>query len=302
MNNNEWKTRTRERQQTKTAEASKTQQASADDVCPHCGAAVLSEYEICPECGWKLVSYCTFCGAPMNKDDMDCQECGMPADGVMCPDCRVINFRSFCRKCGKPLTRAARVSVERARQDPKVQEAARLLQKIAELRTELESSSEAPTEEEPQGPTEGELRLKELMAKVGIMQTEIPKPQKRKIGRSRETILTEIRKTVGDANKVLEEMLPPVGTTPQQQRNYYTTRKVAVVEIVEERWFGIPVGDAMLWLCNRCQVYHDNPSQCSFPDSGGQWVEGTEFNIVDEGTKGAIENIKRVEKIVYKRE
>jgi predicted amidophosphoribosyltransferase len=69
----------------------------------------------------------------MNPEDMDCPECGMPADGVMCPTCNVRNFRPFCKQCGKPLSRAARMAVEKAKKDPKVQEAARLLKQIADL-------------------------------------------------------------------------------------------------------------------------------------------------------------------------
>ena len=87
-----------------------TQQNVAVTACPFCGSAVEPDYEICPVCGWKLVDYCTFCGAPMSKDDMDCPECGMPADGIDCPDCHIRNFRPFCRQCGKPLSRAARMA------------------------------------------------------------------------------------------------------------------------------------------------------------------------------------------------
>ncbi|MBR3493057.1 MAG: hypothetical protein IKH44_12250 [Bacteroidales bacterium] len=40
---------------------------------------------------------------------------------------------------------------------------------------------------------------------------------------------------VEEANKVLESMLPPVGSTPQEQRNYSTSRKVAVMETYKEK-------------------------------------------------------------------
>ena len=189
--------RARERTAERTAVKTETKTKEASGVCPHCGAPIEEHFEICPVCGWKLVDYCTFCGAPMRPDDIDCPECGMPSDGVVCPNCNTLNFRPFCRKCNQPLSKAARRAVEKARQDPKVHEAARLMSKLAELEAELETAApEEAAAEEPQGPTEGELRLRELMAKVGFTPAEKPKVTQRKIGRSREDILAEYQKAV----------------------------------------------------------------------------------------------------------
>lgn len=271
-------------------------------VCPHCGAATHPDFEICPVCGGKLVDYCTFCGAPMSPDDVDCPECGMPAEGIICPDCNIRNYRPFCRQCGKPLSRAARRAVDKAKQDPKVQEAARILKHIAELKAELEDEG-SEKDAEPQGATEGELRLKELMAKVGFTPAETPKAVVHKEGRSRAEILAEYQKAVDEANKLMEEMLPPAGSTPQEQRNFYTARKVAVMEIVEEKWFGIPIEETMGWECNKCHVLHRNPSECAVREFGGKWITCTNTKVVPEGTPGAQEYTERIEKgIVYKRQ
>ena len=269
--------------------------------CPYCGAHVEADYEICPVCGHKLVGYCTFCGAPMSPTDIDCPECGMPAEGVMCPDCGVRNFRPFCRKCGLPLSRAARKAVEKAKQDPKVLEAARLLERISSLKAELDGA--APGDEAPQEPSESERRLMELMSKVGFSAAEQPKAKERRIGRTREEVLAEYQKAVEDANRVFEEMLPPAGSTPQEQRNYHTARKVAVTEIIEKTWYGIVRGDVMCWECNRCHVLHNNPSECSVREFGGKWIECSRTDIVPEGTPGARKFTEKVgERIVYKRE
>lgn len=286
--------------------ASQTRQTEAGGVCPHCGAAVEADMELCPVCGGKLVDYCTFCGAPMGPDDIDCPECGMPADGVECRDCHIRNYRSFCRQCGQPLTRAARVAVEKARKDPTVKETVRLLQRIAELQAELQTADEEATEEEaPKEPTEGELRLKALMAKVGLKPAEQPKPTapkpRKPKGRSREEILAEYQQTIADTNRVLEEMLPPAGSTPQEQRNYYTARKVAVMDLVAETWYGVNPRASMGWVCNHCKVLHDDPSQCLYQEFGGQWNDCSEWDIVDAGTAGAVKHVKYIEKRVYKR-
>ena len=295
--------RTRERTEQKSATKSEARQKSAGGVCPHCGAGLEREdYELCPVCGGKLVDYCTFCGAAMAPEDVDCPECGMPAEGVVCQCCGTRNFRAFCRECGQPLSRAARKAVEKARQDPKVHEAARLLVKLSELEAELQGSSEQGEEEEEQtGPTEGELLLKELMAKVGFTPAEAPKATRRRMGRSREEVLKEYRKTVEEANKAMETMLPPAGMTPQEQRNYATARKVAMMEVMEERWYGIPVTKTMGWECNECHVLHRDPSECAVREYGGKWITCTECQVVDEGTPGAQMYTNRIEKKVYKR-
>ncbi len=299
--------RTRERENTAVREPEKMatrQQEQPQDgsgKCPHCGATLnRPDYEICPVCGGKLVDYCTFCGAPMSPSDIDCPECSMPADGVECPACHIRNFRSFCRQCGQPLSKAARRAVEKAKQDPKVLETARLLVKIAQLEAELETASK-PEDGTPEEPTEAEIRLKALMAKVGFTAAEKPKVTSRKVGRSREEIMAEYTQAIEDANKVMEEMLPPVGMTPQEQRNYYTARKVAVMEVMEERWWGIKVTETMGWVCNKCQVLHKDPSECCVAEFGGEWVTCDTMHVVEEGTEGAELCITKIEKKVYKR-
>ena len=118
-----------ESQHAKGKEASKKQvrpslKSKSSRKCKHCGAEIELNVEFCPFCGKKLVDYCTFCGAPMDASDTVCEECGMPAEGTVCPKCGTFNVRSFCRKCNEPLTRAAARAIEKAKEDPKVQQMA----------------------------------------------------------------------------------------------------------------------------------------------------------------------------------
>ena len=89
--------------------------------------------------------HCTFCGAPMDPSETVCEECGMPAEGVVCPNCGTLNFRPFCSQCNAPLNRAAIRAVEKAEDDPKVQEVARLMDQAAELEEALENASDEHT-------------------------------------------------------------------------------------------------------------------------------------------------------------
>ena len=258
-----------------------TRQNVAFTVCPFCGSAVEPDYEICPLCGHKLVEYCTFCGANMTATDIDCPECGMPSDGIICPDCSTLNFRSFCRKCSRPLSRAARKAVEKAKADPKVQEAVDILVKMAELEAEMQNTTEEDSiiDDTPHEPTEKELRLRELMGKVGFKPSEKPKVQpKLNKSRSREEIQAEYQRMVEEANRILESMVPPAGSTPQEQRNYSTARKVAVMETYKEKVNVSYIArqeEKMGWVCNRCQNFHSGPEACAVREYGGHWTTRT---------------------------
>ena len=192
--------------------------------CPHCGAAVGEDCEICPSCGHRLVSYCTFCGTPMEWSDDECHECGAPAEGIRCPSCGTLSHSSFCPKCNTPVTRAAVRMAEAAKADPVFQAAIGQSAKVEELELRLESAA----------PSEAPLIRQELI------------------------------KVTNDLNDTLAKMLPPAGSTPQEQRNYHCARKVAVTVRTIRR---VRVG----WVCNYCGCTHDQPSECSKPYLGGTW-------------------------------
>ena len=176
--------------------------------------------------------HCTFCGAPMSPSDTLCEECGMSPEGVVCPSCGTRNFRPFCSHCNTPLTRAATRAVEKAKEDPKVQEVARLMDQAATLEEDLETTAEGPAKEE-----------------------------------AREAY----QKVVKDINQLFEEMLPPAGSTPEEQFNYYSARKVAI-QTIQTIKREIKTG----WVCNYCGCYHSQPSDCVEPWLGGTWIYKTE--------------------------
>lgn len=175
---------------------------------------------------------CTFCGAPMEPGETICEECGMPADGVVCPNCGTLNFRPFCSKCNSPLNRTALRTVEKAMEDPKVQQAAHLMDQAAELEEALENAGDEQTKAEAQA---------------------------------------TYQQVVKDINQLFEEMLPPVGSTPEEQFNYYSARKVAI-----ERIQTVKRTIKAEWVCNYCGCHHRQPSDCVEPWQGGTWIYETE--------------------------
>lgn len=176
---------------------------------------------------------CTFCGAPMEPGETLCEECGMSADGVTCPNCGALNYRPFCSHCNTPLTRAAIRAVEKAKEDPKVQQVAQLMDRAAELEKDLETTEEG---------REANSEARE-----------------------------EYQRVVKDINQLFEEMLPPAGSTPEEQFNYYSARKVAI-ETTQTIKRDIKTG----WVCNYCGCYHNQPSECAEPWHGGTWIYKTE--------------------------
>lgn len=270
------KTNTRVEQQTQTQTREKQQrQVKPSDTkeCPNCHATVPKSSEFCPQCGRKLVDYCTFCGAPMGRNETVCEECGMPADGVPCPRCGTLNVRSFCRHCNEPLTKLAIRAVEKAKQDPKVQKAAALMDKAAELEEKIERlrAGKPAKAGKPAAKviTEAE---KMVMSMLGLKQEEEVAPTVvEEETENLEQLQEEYQNVVKDINSVLEQMTPPSGSTPQEQFGFYSAQKVAVEatrKVVRQSVKQV----RSEWVCNFCGCHHKKPSECAEPWQGGTWL------------------------------
>ena len=276
--------------------------ASSDDTgCPYCGQPVKKSWEWCPACGHSLVDWCTFCGADIPRGEDECPECGMSRGGIVCPKCGTRNAGGFCRKCNEPLTLAAKKELERALKDPQFVKAAELAVQAAELlaRIEMEDAPEEDVKKEIELP-EDILRLKELLGKTTLRQTgavaepvEAPtlrqaqgpdgkqtqrldgKQQQAQRPKSKAELRAEYSKIKAELDKALNEMLPPAGSTPQEQRNYFSARKLPVEKIIQTK-------TREAWVCNFCGCWHNCPSECCEPWHGGKWVcEYKEEKILD---------------------
>lgn len=226
MEQTQQKTKVQTKQQPQTK-----QRADSSRHCPNCHAELEEHAEFCPVCGKRFVDYCTFCGASMTLGETVCEECGMPVAGVKCPKCGTLNLRPFCSHCNEPLNKAALRAVEKAKQDPKVQQVAALMDKAAELEEKMEQ--------------------KETADLAAVQQ--------------------EYEATVKEINETFEQMLPPNGSTPQEQFNYSSARKVAVEatrKVIRKVYKKVPTE----WVCNYCGCHHNKPSDCVKPHLGGIWI------------------------------
>ena len=262
--------------------------ASSDDTgCPYCGQPVKKSWEWCPACGHSLVDWCTFCGADIPRGEDECPECGMSRGGIVCPKCGTRNAGGFCRKCNEPLTLAAKKELERALKDPQFVKAAELAVQAAGLlaRIEMEDTPEEEVKKEIELP-EDVLRLKELLGKAtlrqqaqgsnGMRQAQRPNEmQQAQRQKSKAELRAEYSKIKAELDKALNEMLPPAGSTPQEQRNYFSARKLPVEKIIQTK-------TREAWVCNFCGCWHNCPSECCEPWHGGKWVcEYKEEKILD---------------------
>jgi len=275
--------------------------ASSDDTgCPYCGQPVKKSWEWCPSCGHSLVDWCTFCGADIPRGEDECPECGMSRSGIACPKCGTRNAGGFCRKCNEPLTLAAKKELERAQKDPQFLKAAELAVQAAELlaRIEAEGQEVPGSESKKVELPEDILRLKELLEKTTLRQQERPvaevaEPveaieapvlrqaqgpdgrQQAQRPKSKAELRAEYSKIKAELDKALNEMLPPAGSTPQEQRNYFSARKLPVEKIIRTK-------SMTAWVCNFCGCWHNCPSECCEPWHGGKWVyEYKEEKILD---------------------
>lgn len=262
--------------------------ASSDDIgCPHCGQPVRKSWEWCPSCGHSLVDWCTFCGADIPRGEDECPECGMSRSGVVCPKCGTRNAGGFCRKCNEPLTLAAKKEQERALKDPQFVKAAELAVQAAELLARIEAEEQEVPESEIKEVElpEDVLKLKELLGKTTLRQAQGPdgkqtqpldgKQQQAQRPKSKAELRAEYSKIQEELNKALEGMLPPVGSTPQEQRNYFSARKLPVEKVILTK-------GREAWVCNFCGCWHNCPSECCEPWHGGKWVyEYKEEKILD---------------------
>ena len=260
--------------------------------CPWCGEAVEPRYVICPHCGRSLTpDSCSFCGADMKPKARFCTSCGQPREGVECPKCGTVNSRNFCRNCNTPLTPHAQKAIEAAKSDPAFLALQKKADELAELHERIEQMRNAP-----QNPAElsdeDKALLDEYAAVLGSLGAMRPQPQtpsptesareaRNETFRTRpsyddtsmdmDAIMRAYREKADEMNAALAAMTPPSDFTPEQQRDYFSARKV----LHKETHYDLSGYEPSLWRCNYCGCLHNCPAECAEPQLGGTWIYQT---------------------------
>lgn len=244
--------------------------------CQHCNHYCDAEWDICPECGHSLhPGKCSFCGAQTDPSKKFCTHCGQPKEGIVCPECGTHNSRNFCRKCNSPLTPRAQAACEEALSDPVFQAIQIKGEELNSLYCQIEESRNANRSQTGLSAEDRSLldRYDTLFKTAGIsVPCQSPavknRPQYHVQGLSFDEIIAAYREKAAEMDAALAALTPPPDFTPQQQRDYYSARKIARVDTQYDMSGYSP----MMWRCNVCSALHPCPSDCVSPELGGQWI------------------------------
>ena len=233
---------------------------------------------------------CGFCGGVMEPEDAFCVECGGPIAGKPCPKCGTVSHRSFCPNCNAPLDALAMQAIAEAQRDPRFTRACQLAKELAEIEDAIAQMDEEAVEEAGEGPVAAALdekdrqmamRYQQLFAAMKIQVSEqtaerreekAPKVVKKNapiqfsFGTCDAKKAVEIYKEkVNELNETLASMIPDPADPVELQRNYLSARKMPVYTTKVVR-------NVQGWVCNYCGCTHQQPSECTRPELGGQWI------------------------------
>ncbi len=280
------KVKTQSRQYRQSVWRPKSSVAKSSVKCPHCGNPCEAQWAICPECGHSLhPDVCTFCGAQVDAEKRFCNRCGQPKDGVVCPECGTLNSRNFCRKCNAPLTPRGHAARSAALADPMFQTVSRKAAELEALYRQIEEyQKNAPAHSELSAEDKALLdRYNSLFNSTGTPDLYKPpvvaqRQQYHAPELTLDAIMDAYREKAAEMDAALAALTPPPDFTPEQQRDYYSARKVACVDVQ----YDMTNYNPMMWRCNVCSALHPDPSDCVSPELGGQWIYITPEQYNDE--------------------
>lgn len=251
--------------------------------CPYCGDDIKASYAICPNCGRSLTpDKCSFCGAAMKPGAKFCTHCGQSREGVVCPECGTLNARNFCRKCNTPLTAMAQKAMEAAKADPAFKAVQAKAEELAELHARIEELRNGGGESVAELSDADKALLDEYADILGSMGAYKPQPKTQSApapqaarrqytdggAPSLDDIMKAYKEKAAEMNAALAALVPPADYTPEQQRDYFSARKVIRTHTQAD----LSEYNPSLWCCNYCGCLHNNPSECAEPELGGTWI------------------------------
>ena len=225
---------------------------------------------------------CTFCGAPVEPGMRFCTECGNNREGIICPQCGILNYRSFCKNCFAPLNEQAQKALSEAKFDPHFQRAEQLVREMAELEKII---SEAEAADQYNEAPDRSVRLsdedrqiidayRDLFAGIAnppppSAPADDPAPATRTRERKQfliqraEDAMKLYKSKMAELQMHMDAMLPDSAATPEEQRDFFSARIITTtrIELVKQGW-----------VCNYCGCFHKCPNECAEPQLGGKWV------------------------------
>lgn len=259
--------------------------------CPHCHKPVSAGMALCPHCMHPVnATRCSFCGEVKEADDLFCTNCGNPSQGIECPQCKTLNFRSFCRVCNTPLNEMAHQAVEEAKNDPRMQKVWQLAQELVDMQDSILSVPETTEADEVSVDVLSD-EDKQLLNKYRNLFSHLEKAPisdddksihreskspnvKKETSKQHKSVpsLADLQKKIEEMKAAMASIFPDPNATPEVQRNFICARKIQISEKVKS-----------CWICNYCGCRHNQPSECAREELGGEWeyrIKITEAEIL----------------------
>lgn len=82
-----------------------------------------------------------------------------------------------------------------------------------------------------------------------------------------EQLKQQYREKAAEFQKEVDAMIPDPADPPEIQRNFVCAHMITTrtkTYTVEKR--------RVAWVCNKCHIFHNNPSECGVAEFGGKWV------------------------------
>ncbi|MDE6556697.1 MAG: hypothetical protein K2K55_07015, partial [Duncaniella sp.] len=175
-----------------------------------------------------------------------------------------------------PLTLMASKAIEASSKDPAFRKIEEKAIQLAELHRQI-IDFEPDSTDNPPGLSRDDLALLDQYADIlnsigslspsvdaGAQQSNATEnPQRKQFQfrpQSLDDLISAYREKAEEMNRALASLTPPPDFTPEEQRNYFSARKVMTAET------------DMRWKCNLCGALHMNPTDCARPELGGEWI------------------------------
>lgn len=82
-----------------------------------------------------------------------------------------------------------------------------------------------------------------------------------------EQLQQKYKSKLAEFEKEIESMVPDPADPPEVQRNFACAHMITVKSTTYTKQKSV-----VAWVCNRCHVWHNNPSECAVAEFGGKWV------------------------------
>lgn len=275
--------------------------------CTFCGSEMSAGEAFCPECGnsrsgivcphcntLNFRSFCRSCNAPLNplalyaieqaKADPRYQRACAIAEELADMEDEMAQLQSLIAR------EQARAAEPLLQVDTEVsEETRRLLDEFERLSREASPVKKRPAAAPAPAPR------RESAPKPAEFKIEAPAPGGGDVGAGGfrggvsdaaarlEKLRAQYREKLADFQKEIDAMIPNPADPPEIQRNFacahmITTRTTTYAK--EKR--------RIAWVCNRCHIFHNNPSECGVAEFGGKWVTKEVTVVVESISSGSI--------------